>query len=126
MRTGVTRRIATCLGRIDRTTFTRPGNPRRPADISEVVADHSDTRDGPVPIGDGPGLDSNVGVADADAPTAAIRERARAALQVACQGWREWRRCTAPDGTRVAHPHPECLAAQYRYELILLENGIPR
>jgi hypothetical protein len=63
---------------------------------------------------------------DVDAPAAAIRERARAALLVACDGWRNWRRCTDPDGSRVAHPHPECLAAQYRYELILLENGIPR
>ena len=63
---------------------------------------------------------------DLDTPTAAIRERAREALLVACDGWRARRRCTAPDGTRVVHPHPECLAAQYRHELILLENGVPR
>jgi len=65
-------------------------------------------------------------VDEVDAPTAAIIERARAALLVACDGWRERGRCTAPDGSRIAHPHPGCLAAQYRHELILLENGITR
>jgi hypothetical protein len=65
-------------------------------------------------------------VDEVDAPTAAIIERARAALLVACEGWRERGRCTAPDGSRIAHPHPGCLAAQYRHELILLENGITR
>jgi hypothetical protein len=65
-------------------------------------------------------------VGEVDAPTAAIIERARAALLVACEGWRERGRCTAPDGSRIAHPHPGCLAAQYRHELILLENGITR
>ena len=71
-------------------------------------------------------VDDAVVVEDVDEPTAAIRERARTALLAACEGWRAWRRCTGPDGSRVAHPHPECLAAQYRYELILLENGVPR
>ena len=62
----------------------------------------------------------------ADASIAAAREHARNALLVACDGWRERRRCTAPDGTRVRNPHPECLAAQYRHEVIRLENGIAR
>jgi hypothetical protein len=61
-----------------------------------------------------------------DDSIAAARERAREALLVACDGWRERGRCTAPDGTRVRNPHPECLAAQYRHEVILLENGIAR
>jgi hypothetical protein len=61
-----------------------------------------------------------------DASIAVARERAREALLVACDGWRERRRCSAPDGTRIRNPHPECLAAQYRHEVILLENGIAR
>jgi hypothetical protein len=61
-----------------------------------------------------------------DASVAGARERAREALLVACDGWRERRRCTAPDGTRIRNPHPECLAAQYRHEVILLEHGIAR
>ncbi|HWM19604.1 MAG TPA: hypothetical protein VNO51_07940 [Ilumatobacteraceae bacterium] len=77
---------------------------------------HDDTADGVI-IDDLDGLDG---------PNAAIRRRAREALLAACEGWRARRRCTAPDGTRIAHPHPECLAAQYRHELILLENGVPR
>ena len=93
------------------------------------MANDSDPCDRRDPIRRDPVPESNVRVDDGeevDAPTAAIRERARTALLAACEGWRQWRRCTAPDGSRVAHPHPECLAAQYRYELILLENGIPR
>jgi hypothetical protein len=61
-----------------------------------------------------------------DPATAAVRMRAEAALLGACEGWRERGRCTAADGSRIAHPHPRCLAAQYRHELILLENGISR
>jgi hypothetical protein len=70
--------------------------------------------------------DPSVVADDVEGRTAAIRERAHQALLEACHGWRERRRCTAPDGTRVRNPHPECLAAQYRHEVILLENGIAR
>ena len=56
----------------------------------------------------------------------AARQLARIALLDACEGWRQLRRCTAPDGTRLPHPHPECLVAQYRHEVILLEHGVPR
>jgi hypothetical protein len=90
------------------------------------VADDPNSRDGQDTIERDLRSERTAEMEDVDAPTAAIKERARAALLVACDGWRKWRRCTDPDGTRVAHPHPECLAAQYRYELILLENGIPR
>lgn len=101
-------------------------NRRRGADISQVVADEPDWPNRQSAPERDPRQDGTVEIEDVDAPAAAIRERARAALLVACDGWRQWRRCTDPDGLRVAHPHPECLAAQYRYELILLENGIPR
>ena len=122
----VASRIAMGFGRRSRPASVRARNRRRSADIPEVVADDSDRCDRRGPTGRDPVHESNVRVDDVDAPTAAIRARAEQALLVACEGWRAWRRCTAPDGTRVAHPHPECLAAQYRYELILLENGIPR
>jgi len=110
----------------------RARNRRRSADISDVAApdsapcDRRDATDRDAHHESNVDVDDVVDVEDVDEPTAAIRERARTALLAACEGWREWRRCTAPDGSRVAHPHPECLAAQYRYELILLENGIPR
>ena len=100
---------------------------RRVGDVGSPKEFGNDSGTSGVSMGIGMGMDVASRIAtDVDAPAAAIRERARAALLVACDGWRQWRRCTDPDGSRVAHPHPECLAAQYRYELILLENGIPR
>jgi hypothetical protein len=101
------------------------GNRRGDADNS-VVATDDPSEPCPTPADDRDLPDDTAVVDDPDAPTAAIRERAREALVVACDGWRARRRCTAPDGTRVVHPHPECLAAQYRHDLILLENGVPR
>ena len=47
------------------------------------------------------------------------------AMAAACSGWRRDRRCVDPSGDRLAHPHPQCLHARYRYLLILLQNGLP-
>jgi hypothetical protein len=122
-------RDATRSRRRDRKRSVGAGNRRGDADISLVVTSDSiehrlrqavdDDR-----YDDIPQIDDVTG--DLDPSNAAIRQRAREALLVACDGWRVRRRCTAADGSRIAHPHPECLAAQYRHELILLENGIPR
>ena len=57
---------------------------------------------------------------------ATTRERAQAALEDACDGWLAGRRCTGADGSRLPHPHPTCLQAQYRHDVILLEGGLPR
>jgi hypothetical protein len=46
------------------------------------------------------------------------------ALVDACPGWRERRRCIGADGQRLFHPHPPCLQAQYRHDLILIEHGL--
>ena len=121
-------RLAPRWGRSNRESSAVFGNGRGPADISDVVTDDPDALRHPAATEPDPLDEATVSVDEFDdnTPVAAIRERARAALLVACEGWRERGRCTAPDGTRVAHPHPGCLAAQYRYELILLENGITR
>jgi hypothetical protein len=122
-------RAATRVRRRDQKRPAGDGNRRADADISLVVApDSIDQRRGQAVERDlvGPADIDDLDDIDLDAPNAAIRQRAREALLVACNGWRARRRCTAPDGTRIAHPHPECLAAQYRHELILLENGVPR
>ncbi len=118
-------RPATRVRRRDRNRSGMAGDRRGDADNSVVVTDHS-SGPRPTPSVERDLPDETVAVDDLDPPTAAVRARAREALLVACDGWRARRRCTAPDGTRVVHPHPECLAAQYRHELILLENGIPR
>jgi hypothetical protein len=116
-------------GRSNRESAVVVGNRRVEPDISVVVTDDSNVLRGPDASERDPHAEATVAVDkmdNVDAATAAIRDRARAALLLACDGWRERGRCTAPDGTRVAHPHSACLAAQYRYELILLENGIAR
>ncbi len=119
---------ATRARRRDRKRSGIAGNRRGNADNPGVVTeDSSEPRPMPPVDRDLPdGMGDMVDTDDLDTPTAAIRARAREALLVACDGWRTRRRCTAPDGTRIVHPHPECLAAQYRHELILLENGVSR
>jgi 2-polyprenyl-6-methoxyphenol hydroxylase-like FAD-dependent oxidoreductase len=122
-------RLAPRSGRSNRDSSVVVGSRRVEPGISVVVTDDSNVLREPDASECDPHDEATVAVSkmdDVDATTAAIRERARAALLVACDGWRERGRCTAPDGTRVAHPHSACLAAQYRYELILLENGITR
>jgi len=123
-------RLATRWGRSNRESCVVVGNRRGEPDISVRVTDDSNALRRPDAIEldarDEVVVNEVSNVNNVDATTAAIRERARAALLVACDGWRERGRCTAPDGTRVAHPHSGCLEAQYRYELILLENGITR
>lgn len=57
---------------------------------------------------------------------ATSRERALSALADACEGWRSNRRCVDESGGRLAHPHPGCLQAQYRHDVILLDAGLPR
>ena len=49
---------------------------------------------------------------------------AAAVLESTCSGWRRNRRCVDEHGNRVAHPHPNCLHAQYRHYMILLEHGL--
>jgi hypothetical protein len=123
-------RDATRIRRRGRKRSAGAGNRGGDADISLVVAqDAIDPRRGTAVgrvLDDDTTVIDGGGIDDLDASNAAVRKRAREALLTACDGWRARRRCTAPDGTRVAHPHPECLAAQYRHELILLENGVPR
>ena len=47
------------------------------------------------------------------------------AMAAACSGWRRDRRCVDQSGDRLAHPHPLCLHARYRYLLTLLQHGLP-
>jgi hypothetical protein len=63
---------------------------------------------------------------DLNAPTTdALRlAAARAELADACDGWRLRHRCVDADGTQLRDPHPECLAVQYRYVLVLIEHGL--
>lgn len=49
---------------------------------------------------------------------------ADAALQAACPGWRRDHRCVDENGHQLANPHPECLAAEQRYRVILIEHDI--
>jgi hypothetical protein len=46
------------------------------------------------------------------------------AYRQACDGWQCTRRCVDDHGTRLLHPHPACLRAQYLHDLILLEHGL--
>lgn len=59
-----------------------------------------------------------------DEPDAGWAATAAAALTDACHGWQRNRRCTDRAGVRILHPHPYCLDAQYRHDLILLEHGL--
>lgn len=107
------------------------GNRWSDADMTVVMTEESNALVGPdaielAPLDVATADDDKADDDKVDAPTAVIRERALTALLGACVGWRERGRCIAPDGSRIAHPHPRCLAAQYQYELILLENGIRR
>jgi hypothetical protein len=45
-------------------------------------------------------------------------------LADACAGWRHRQRCTDENGAQLADPHPTCLDAQHRLQLLRL--GHPR
>jgi hypothetical protein len=45
-------------------------------------------------------------------------------LADACDGWRLRRRCVDAGGRQLRDPHPQCLEAQHRYVLALLEHRL--
>lgn len=50
--------------------------------------------------------------------------RAANELHSACAGWRLRQRCVDEHDRQVFNPHPECLAAQQRYVVFLLNHGL--